>query len=447
MRPESSTRSACRETQKFEKIARSAQTTTEQLAVALAAIPNADLRQEGAVLCPALSVRLTQCMRIIIPIAREIAVRTREQSQPAQSPASPKIGRERVQATIDGTRRVRLTTLVSGQEATAHGVLSQRHQRVPPGVIQQHEAPRLAYQIDRSSWHPIDDLRRVEPRRLHQTPQIHVSHGHAQITAAVAAARAAKTEMAEAARHGRGGCPRSARGAATHRERGPKSPVAVLPLSRRDWGAMLSAEARGPAYRIVTDRLVIRCWEPSDAMSLKLAIDGSLPHLRRWLPWAASEPTPLDQKVAWLRKSRGEFDLGLDYSFGVFSADDSEVIGGAGLHLRQGLNVREIGYWVASAQCRKGYATEVTRALIRVGFEVDAAARIEIRVWPENRHSQRIPQNLGFVSEGTLRGISRDADGRPCDVQVFSLLREDYECSPLPDQPLRALDVAGQELL
>jgi hypothetical protein len=83
---------------------------------------------------------------------------------------------------------------------------------------------------------------------------------------------------------------------------------------------MLSAAARGPAYRIITERLVIRCWEPDDAASLKLAVDASLPHLRPWVPWAANEPTPLDQKVAWLRKSRGEFDLGLDYGFGVFSA-------------------------------------------------------------------------------------------------------------------------------
>ena len=210
---------------------------------------------------------------------------------------------------------------------------------------------------------------------------------------------------------------------------------------------MLSAEARGPAYRIVTERLIIRCWDPNDAVSLKLAVDGSLPHLRPWVPWAANEPTPLDQKVAWLRKCRGEFDLGLDYSYGVFSPDGLEVIGGAGLHLRQGLNVREIGYWIASAHCQKGYATEVTRALTRVGFEVDAAARIELRVWPENRHSQKIPTALGFVSEGTLRGISRDAEGRPCDVNVFALLRDDYECGTIPNLSLRALDIAGHDLL
>jgi RimJ/RimL family protein N-acetyltransferase len=210
---------------------------------------------------------------------------------------------------------------------------------------------------------------------------------------------------------------------------------------------MLSGEARGPAYRIITERLVIRCWEPQDAVPLKLAIDGSLAHLRPWVPWAANEPTPLDQKVAWLRKCRGEFDLGLDYSYGVFSADESEVIGGAGLHLRQGLNVREIGYWVASAHCQRGYATEVTRALTRVAFEVDAAARIELRVWPENRRSEKIPEALGFVHEGTLRGVARDAKGRPCDVKIFALLRDEYESGRMPELPLRALDIAGNDLL
>jgi len=210
---------------------------------------------------------------------------------------------------------------------------------------------------------------------------------------------------------------------------------------------MLSAAARGPAYRILTERLVIRCWDPGDAAPLKKAVDASLSHLRPWVPWAASEPTALDQKVAWLRKSRGEFDLGLEYTYGVFSPDESEVIGGAGLHLRQGLNVREIGYWIASAHCNQGYATEVTRALTRVGFEVDCASRVELRVWPQNRRSASIPERLGFVREGTLRGVSRDADGRPTDVTVFALLRDDYECGEIPGAPLRALDVTGQDLL
>src|SRR5215468_9191886 len=47
--------------------------------------------------------------------------------------------------------------------------------------------------------------------------------------------------------------------------------------------------------RITTERLLIRCWEPADAPALRAAIDASLDQLREWLPWALSEPTPVEE--------------------------------------------------------------------------------------------------------------------------------------------------------
>jgi hypothetical protein len=49
----------------------------------------------------------------------------------------------------------------------------------------------------------------------------------------------------------------------------------------------------GPAYRILTPRLVIRCWNPVDAPLLKEAVDSSIDHLKPFMPWAHQEPTPL----------------------------------------------------------------------------------------------------------------------------------------------------------
>src|SRR5262249_24384090 len=43
-----------------------------------------------------------------------------------------------------------------------------------------------------------------------------------------------------------------------------------------------------PPYRIVTERLVLRCWEPSDAAALKEAVDASIDHLLPWMPWAVN---------------------------------------------------------------------------------------------------------------------------------------------------------------
>jgi RimJ/RimL family protein N-acetyltransferase len=112
-----------------------------------------------------------------------------------------------------------------------------------------------------------------------------------------------------------------------------------------------------PPYRVTTKRLVVRCWEPRDAPKLKEAVDASLDHLRPWMPWAADEPQPLAQKVVLLRRFRGQFDLGQDFVYGIFAADESEVVGGSGLHTRAGEGALEIGYWIRASQVGRGLAT------------------------------------------------------------------------------------------
>src|SRR4051812_17942818 len=96
----------------------------------------------------------------------------------------------------------------------------------------------------------------------------------------------------------------------------------------------------GPAYRIETARLVLRCYQPADAPLLKAAIDASLDSLRPWMPWARDEPRPLPEKVSMLRRFRGMFDLGQDFIYGVFTPEETEVRGSSGLHTRLGPDAR-----------------------------------------------------------------------------------------------------------
>ena len=194
---------------------------------------------------------------------------------------------------------------------------------------------------------------------------------------------------------------------------------------------------------------MVRCWEPRDAPLLKEAVDSSLDHLRPWMPWAHAEPQPLPAKVDLLRTFRGQFDLGQEYVYGIFSADESEVVGGTGLHRRSFEGVLEIGYWIRASRVGEGLATEATAAVIRAGFEVAGAARIEIRVARENAASLAIPRKLGFVEEGTLRRFLHGPDGTPLqrDAVVFALLREELAGSPVARAELRAFDAAGEEVL
>ena len=193
----------------------------------------------------------------------------------------------------------------------------------------------------------------------------------------------------------------------------------------------------------------MRCWEPRDAPLLKEAVDSSLEHLRPWLPWAHDDPQPLEAKVELLRGFRGRFDLGQEFVYAIFSPDESETVGGTGLHTRAGAGAFEIGYWIRASRAGEGLATEATAAVTKVGFEVAGAERIEIRVDPANEASLAIPRKLGYVEEGTLRRVLHGQDGTPRqrDAVVFALLRDGYPATPSAQAPLEAFDAAGARVL
>jgi RimJ/RimL family protein N-acetyltransferase len=203
----------------------------------------------------------------------------------------------------------------------------------------------------------------------------------------------------------------------------------------------------GPAYRIVTPRLCIRCWNPADASSLKAAIDANMDYLRPWMPWITKEPEPLETRIAQIRKWRARFDLDEDYVYGIFNPDESEVIGGTGLHTRQGKEAREICYWIQQKHQHKGMATEVAAALTRVAFAIDRVRRVHIHCVPSNVKSARIPERLGFLMEGTLRKRLPKASGELEDMMVWTMMDTEYEGSTLSNAELMAYDSAGRRIL
>ena len=209
----------------------------------------------------------------------------------------------------------------------------------------------------------------------------------------------------------------------------------------------MSVKAVDPPYVIRTERLLLRCWDPADAEALKEAIDSSIDHLGPWMPWARAEPKPYEEKVALLRRFRGQFDLGQDFVYGVFTQDGSEVVGGTGLHTRVGAGAFEIGYWIRQSRVGEGFATEVSAALTRVAFEVCDVDRVEIRVDPANERSAKIPQKLAYQEEARLRRRLPDGDGEPRDAVVFTIFRDAYAGSPSAEAPIEAFDAAGIRVL
>jgi RimJ/RimL family protein N-acetyltransferase len=199
-------------------------------------------------------------------------------------------------------------------------------------------------------------------------------------------------------------------------------------------------------YRIETERLVMRCYEPADARLMKDAIDSSLDHLRPFSVWIDDEPQPLERKVELIESFRRAFEAAESFVYGIFDRDETRQLGGTGLHARVGPGGLEIGYFVRASATRQGIATECAAVLTRVGFEVCEADRIEIRIDPNNAKSFGVPQKLGFPMEATLRRRLPARPGEPLrDVTIHTLFREDYDPAIAP--PLRAYDARGRQLL
>jgi RimJ/RimL family protein N-acetyltransferase len=209
----------------------------------------------------------------------------------------------------------------------------------------------------------------------------------------------------------------------------------------------MSAALPHPAYRILTQRLHLRCWHPNDAQELGLAVTRNLEHLSPWMAWTDQEPESLERRVERLRRNRGSFDLGEDFTYGIFTPDSGHVIGSAALHTRSGEGSLEIGYWIDNSHTGKGLATEASAALTRVGFEVLEVQRIEIRCHPDNVASMRIPQKLAFTREGTLRSRYPWRTGEFQDQVVWSLLRSELPGSPAAQVSVQAFDALDRALI
>lgn len=200
------------------------------------------------------------------------------------------------------------------------------------------------------------------------------------------------------------------------------------------------------AYRIHTERLVLRCYAPADAFLLKEAVDDSLEHLRPWMPWAADKPEPVERTAGLLRRMRADFDRDESYVYGVFDRDESSLVGGAGLHKRVGDGALEIGYWIRASRIGLGYATEAAAALTRVAFGAHGVDRVEIHCDPKNERSAAVARKLGYGLEVTLRRRATGIDGRPRDTMIWTLFADAFATSPSAATRIEAFDVLGRRI-
>jgi RimJ/RimL family protein N-acetyltransferase len=178
---------------------------------------------------------------------------------------------------------------------------------------------------------------------------------------------------------------------------------------------------------LIGPRVVVRPYAEAEAGVVSHAVEESRATLARWMPWAKQYQSPEDYLVS-IRRWRANWLLREDLVMGIFDRQNGGLLGGTGLH-RIDWTIRrfEIGYWLRDAYVGKGYVSEAVQVLTRFAFDRLAANRVEIRMDVRNARSRAVPVRLGFVHEGCLRRALPDVEGQPRDIDVFAVVREDYE--------------------
>jgi len=115
------------------------------------------------------------------------------------------------------------------------------------------------------------------------------------------------------------------------------------------------------------------------------------------------------------------------YQFGaLFTKDSNAFIGEAGIiSLNKNANKCVIGYNLLPDYWGKGYATEITQALVTYAFETLHIERVEALAMPLNRASCKVLEKSGFTLEGTLRHFTKIRDVYH-DVCYYSIISSDY---------------------
>ena len=175
--------------------------------------------------------------------------------------------------------------------------------------------------------------------------------------------------------------------------------------------------------------LTLRHPEPGDARAL--FEHASDPLVARWFSWTyESEEDP----ARWIAGRERAREAG-EWLEWVVVHPEHGVVGVTGLSepsLRDRRAV--IGSWLGRAVWGQGVNDEAKALVARIAFERCGFERLGAYASTENPRSQRALEKLGWRREGTLRAFHRHGD-LVRDVHLYSLLRADWEDSPLAAVP------------
>jgi RimJ/RimL family protein N-acetyltransferase len=177
-------------------------------------------------------------------------------------------------------------------------------------------------------------------------------------------------------------------------------------------------------YKIETQNLIIRCYDPFDSCTLNSIILENREYIGKWMSWTKKTVDSIEDKLNFIRKSRSDFDIDKNYNFAIILKNSNTMIGNIGLYRRSEMYPYDLSYWIDKNQSNKGYMSEAISALVYLSLEYYQFTQIEIRCDENNIASNKVAIKSNLKLEYKLRNFNYE--NQKIVLNVFVLFQEEY---------------------
>jgi RimJ/RimL family protein N-acetyltransferase len=178
-------------------------------------------------------------------------------------------------------------------------------------------------------------------------------------------------------------------------------------------------------FRLETERLIIRPWEPGDRDAFRVMAQDVrvMRYINGGVPLTEQE---IDEAMA--RQARNLAEHGFCIG-ALVEKDGGRVIGVAGAQPLGTTGDLEIGWWLAPEVWGRGYATEAGAAAMRFVLDTLQRERVLAIIDPPNEASKRVAARIGMHYVRRTTGVEL---GHRLPEIVVDLFAREAERQPVP---------------
>ncbi|MBS4535738.1 GNAT family N-acetyltransferase [Clostridium sp. D2Q-14] len=115
----------------------------------------------------------------------------------------------------------------------------------------------------------------------------------------------------------------------------------------------------------------------------------------------ATIPDSIEMEKEWIKRREYKRQNNLEYNYAIIL--NNEIVGGCAITIYQEYNhIGEIGYFVDENYSGHGIATQTVWELEKIAFNQLNLVRLEIRIDPNNKTSEKVAIKNNYIKEGLI---------------------------------------------